>query len=365
MNKIKDKLLVVTVCLFVLSLSLYAMLKRSDEYSYSERRYLNQFPDLNISEILNGDYMENFENYIQDQFPFRDKFRTLKANCAYYVFNKLENNDIYIKDGYLSKMEYPYNDYMGSYMCDLINKIKDTYMSEDNRIYYSIVPDKNYYLSDNSLLLSMDYHSLEKTMNSKLDNMQYISLFDKLDINDYYYTDTHWKQENLEGIADYILESMGNKPIYDYTKMLGTDEFAGVYLGQSALDVSKESLYYLYNDNMKDYIVKSYSNGEKEISLYTEDKLSSKDAYEFYLNGSEALLTIENKNSTSDKELIVFRDSFSSSLAPLLCESYKKVTLVDLRYMNSSTISSYIEFNNQDVLFIYSTLVINSSTSLK
>lgn len=365
MNKIKNICIVLGVGLFVFSLSLYAFFKSPDEYSYSERRYLVQFPVITLDGILSGDFMEDFESYIQDQFPKRDALRTLKAHSAYHVFNKLENNNLYMKDGYLSKIEYPYHKEMGDYMCNLINKITTHSMTSDNSIYYSIVPDKNYYLTQDSSLLSMDYKELVSDMNKHLKDMTYIDLFDKLDIHDYYYTDTHWKQENLEDVADYVLKQMGNTPVYDYNVIKGTDQFSGVYLGQSALNMKPDRLHYLYNDLMKDYVVTSYSGEIKDIDLYNHDKLSSKDAYEFYLNGSEALLTIENKHATSDKELVVFRDSFGSSLIPLLCESYKKVTVVDLRYMNSSMIDEYITFDHQDVLFIYSSLVINSSTSLK
>ena len=54
--------------------------------------------------------MSNFENYTLDQFPLRDKFRTLKALVALNVFNQSANNDIYVVDGFASKIEYPLNE---------------------------------------------------------------------------------------------------------------------------------------------------------------------------------------------------------------------------------------------------------------
>ena len=61
---------------------------------------------------------------------------------------------------------------------------------------------------------------------------------------------------------------------------------------------------------------------------------------------------------------MIFRDSFGSSLAPLLIEGYEKITLVDIRYMHSNLLPNYIEFTDQDVLFLYSTMVLNSSSML-
>ena len=94
-------------------------------------------------------------------------------------------------------------------------------------------------------------------------------------------------------------------------------------------------------------------------------ELDGKDPYEMFLAGSDALLVIDNPNATTDKELIVFRDSFGSSLLPLMMESYAKVTVVDIRYISSSLLGNFIEFKDQDVLFLYSTLVLNSSTAFK
>ena len=80
-----------------------------------------------------------------------------------------------------------------------------------------------------------------------------------------------------------------------------------------------------------------------------------------YLSGPVSLITIENQSATSDKELIIFRDSFASSIAPLLTEAYSKITLVDIRYLRSDFLDKFIDFNHQDILFLYSSLVLNNS----
>ena len=72
-------------------------------------------------------------------------------------------------------------------------------------------------------------------------------------------------------------------------------------------------------------------------------------------------MEINNPSAKTERELVIFRDSFTSSLAPLLVESYKTITLVDLRYINSSILDKYINFENQDVLFIYNSLILNQN----
>ena len=93
------------------------------------------------------------------------------------------------------------------------------------------------------------------------------------------------------------------------------------------------------------------------------DKLTGNDLYEMYLSGNQPLLRIDNSNAATDKELIIFRDSFGSSIAPLLVKDYASVTLVDLRLTDYKVLENYITFKGQDVLFLYNTQVLNRSLS--
>ena len=60
----------------------------------------------------------------------------------------------------------------------------------------------------------------------------------------------------------------------------------------------------------------------------------------------------------------MFRDSFGSSLAPLLTSGYRRITLVDTRYLSPAFLGRFIDFDGADILFLYSTSVLNNSESL-
>ena len=100
---------------------------------------------------------------------------------------------------------------------------------------------------------------------------------------------------------------------------------------------------------------------KKHTKIYDYDKLKLLDKYDKYLSGASSIIDIVNPTSNSNKELIVFRDSYGSSLIPLLIDGYKKITVIDIRYVSSKILNNYIKFNNQDVLFMYSILTINNS----
>ena len=95
------------------------------------------------------------------------------------------------------------------------------------------------------------------------------------------------------------------------------------------------------------------------------EKARGKDAYEIFLSGTSALQVIENPMAEEERELLVFRDSFGSSLIPLLVNGYSKITVIDTRYVQSSMLGNLVDFHGQDVLFAYSTLIVNNSMSMR
>ena len=63
---------------------------------------------------------------------------------------------------------------------------------------------------------------------------------------------------------------------------------------------------------------------------------------------------------------LLFRDSYGSSLAPLFTEAYSKITIIDVRYIATPMLKSFVEFTEgSDALFIYGVDVLNNSSILK
>ena len=202
-------------------------------------------------------------------------------------------------------------------------------------------------------------------MEENIENAEYINIFDCLELEDYYATDIHWKQENLQEVVDRISKQMGfyDRLSMSYEKREITS-FDGIYAGEVPLDLEKDKICVLTNSVIESCSVYNYEERNK-ADIYDKTKLDSNDKYDIYLSGSAPLLTITNPYAENDKELIVFRDSFASSLVPLFTEGYSKITLVDIRYVRSEDLEEYIKFDNQEVLFLYSTLILNSSAVLK
>lgn len=367
MKRIKDITLIVLSAVMIFGFSLYFLLMPSDDYSMSERRNLAEMPEVSWDSLLSGDFMTKFESFTLDRFPMRDTFRTVKALTSTYVLRQLDNNDMYIQNGYLAKLEYPLNEERFDKSLDKITEIYEKHIKgTEANVFVSVIPDKNYYLAPEGGYLTMDYDAVFSKVKESLDFGEYIDISDKLTLSDFYKTDQHWKQENLIKVAEELSGAMGLKLSYDFTINELETPFFGTYYGQAALPASPDTIKYLTSDVLSECKVTSYDTGmPKEAFVYDMKKAEGKDAYEMFLGGSDPLITIENPNADEERELIIFRDSFGSSLTPLLVSGYSKITMVDLRYMQSDYLGAFIKVDNQDVLFMYSTLVLNNTISMQ
>ncbi|MDD3400529.1 MAG: DHHW family protein [Eubacteriales bacterium] len=361
-EKIKNIIAVALLGGLLLLGAAWCILKPADALSVAERRTLKQFPTLKWNDLILGEWMEDFDSYTLDQFPIRQQLRTVKAWVSYNLLGQMDNNGIYLADGSVGKLEYPLKENSIIKAADKLNAIRDKYL-DGCKVYYAIIPDKNYYIAAQNGYPSMDYVRLEELFDGRITGMQKIALWDCLDIWDYYTTDTHWRQERLERVVNRLAQAMDFELGSGYEQETLTP-FYGVYYGQAALPLEPDAINYLHNSTIDEATVYNFETG-KSGGVYDIEKFEGMDGYDVFLSGACPLLTIENPNAKTDKELIIFRDSFGSSLAPLMIDGYKKITLVDIRYIVSDYVGQFIQFGNQDVLFLYSTLILNSSDTLR
>ena len=248
----------------------------------------------------------------------------------------------------------------------------EDYCGESQRVFLALIPSKNGYLNaENGHLNEAEFAILQSVYDKWGRN--FIDLSVCLDLEDYYRTDPHWRQERLGAVlrelgaalefdTDTVLD--GDRVLSEnWTEEVLTTEYIGVY-GDEVDGVPAEEMTVLRHPAMDGYIVRNGETGE-EMPLYDTAKLSDRDPYELFVGGPLSLVTIENPNAGNDRHLVVVRDSFGSALLPMLAQSYAKVTAVDIRYMMPAMVGNFVDFTDADVLFLYSSTVLNNSITLK
>ena len=156
------------------------------EVSRSERRRLAQLPP------LSSGFSDKLEEYMLDQFPLREQFRTLKSLLSLGVYRQKDNHGVYLADGFVSKLEYPLNEASLQHAQERFQFVYDKYLADtDVKPYLAVIPDKNYYLAKQNGYPALDYDAFFSSMRDNLSWAQYIDLAGSLCIEDYYRTDLH------------------------------------------------------------------------------------------------------------------------------------------------------------------------------
>lgn len=364
-TKMKNIIVAALGGIWIFGLLIWGIVQKDGDVSTSERRRLAQMPELSKESFISGNFMTDFEKYSADQFPLRDGFRRVKSIAEFYIFAQKDSNKIFVQDGYASKLEYPLNEESVELAGQRFENIYNRYLDgKAANIYFSLIYDKNYYMPESAGYPTLDYEKMQSELNEKLPYAEYIDISETLELSDFYKTDTHWRQEKILDTARALAAGMGVDLEWEYEEKAIDKPFYGVYHGQSALPLKAEEIKYLWNDGFDSVTVYNYE-AEDYSPIYDLERADGLDPYEVFLSGPRSLMVLENPNATTDKELIIFRDSYGSSIAPLLIEGYKKITLVDIRYLASQLVGNFVDFEGKDVLFLYSTLVLNNATTLK
>lgn len=119
--------------------------------------------------------------------------------------NEEQSNNFYVADGAIYEKTGTVNENAILANTEKINKTYQQYLQNMN-VYFTIIPDKTYYLEDK---LDTDFKDVVENVESNLNrNIQYFDISSVLELEDYYKTDMHWKQENLDNVIDVIEKEM-------------------------------------------------------------------------------------------------------------------------------------------------------------
>ena len=332
------------------------------EESELENRALEQRPRFNLTTILSGNFMEQWEEYLSDQFAGRDTWRSLKVSLD-RLGGARKENDIYIgKDGQLMEdIEVPDDGRLEANLT-AIRDFAETY--EDIPVTMMLVPDAACILNDSlpafarvedqRQMFSMAERKLGDTVNwvdtvSILNNHKSEKL--------YYKTDHHWTTQGAFYVFQDAAETLGIEGDVsdDFVSYTVTDSFNGVLAASSGvgLDEMEQIDIYAPTGGDDDVVVNYVDEGRKTTSLYDSSKLETRDKYGVFLGGNTSVVDIRTV-STSQKRLLVVKDSFADCFIPFLAPYYREIVVVDPRYYSGTMQDIMDSYRITDALILYS-----------
>ena len=351
---------VIFLCVILLAFLIGDLLQKDVFFSESENRILTSKPRLSKKGLLSGDYMEQYEGYVNDQFVSRNTWIMLKTRMD-LLLQKKDINGVYLaRDNYLIEQHIgeTFTQEVIDKKLELLNKLVELYPQTK----VMLVPTADNILTE-KLPASAPYFDQRVLLQQVKDSIgeeHVIDMFQVLEPHAqeeiYYRTDHHWTSLGAVYGYEAFTKAYGLSARW-YLKedmQTVTNEFLGTLQSKLNLPMEPEEIK-IHPRTLDTKVQITYDFGKKSDSFYSENFLQGKNKYGYFLDDNHAVVEIE-RNSFSEKILFVIKDSYANTMIPLLAHHYRKVYVMDLRYFNGNLpefMQSCDEYGNMDVLVLY------------
>lgn len=395
------KNLAVSLTFFVILAAgtLASILKPHEEYSASENRVLAEHPQLSAEEVFHGSYQEDYETWLNDQFPLRDCFVSL-SSYSQRLLGKKDINGVYLgHDGYLiEKLDETTFDSLQledniRFLSQFLNHATDTYGKE--RVCCMMVPSKAVVLTDRLpvFVASADFPSLssgnpnsaqEDSISAQMKNALtepdiLLDMTDRLVVHQseyiYYRTDHHWTTLG----AYYAYAAWAKKtshtprPLSAYQKEDIYEDFYGTTYNKVRIRTTPDTVTLFHTpEEGRIRIRRNDSSGTRKYdSLYvpteaTDSPVSGGSSrYDVFLGGNTGKVIIDT-GTDNGRTLLVIKDSFANCFVPFLTGDYRQIILIDYRYTKKPITDIIGEHDGiTDILVLFNTDKFCRDTGLK
>ena len=338
------------------------LLVPSKETSEQENRVLEQRPKLTAASVMNGDFMEQWESYMSDQFVGRNMWRSVKVALSRLGGSRMENGVYIGKDGQLLEEIAVPEDEQLSENAGAIKSFAETYT--EIPVTVMLVPDAACILSDSLPAFAQVedqrqlFSMVERQLGDTVTWVDTYSILNKYKSEKIYYkTDHHWTTQGAFYAFQGAAASLGIEGDVsgNYVSYTVTDSFNGVLASKSGVNLDEEEQIEIYvpASGDDDVVVNYVDEAKKRTSLYDSSKLETRDKYAVFLGGNSSVVDIKTV-STSTKRLLVVKDSFADCFIPFLTPYYREIVVVDPRYYSGTMEEIMNTYRITDALVLYS-----------
>lgn len=349
--------------IFIYGMALWFLFAPKTDYSSSEKRYLQEFPETSVENIASGEFGSEFESYFADHFPSRNFWVGFNAYYNLEIGNNGASGVYKCDNGYLINKPVS-TDNKVEKNTNAIVKFKD---NVDVPITVMFAPSTGYIADDVLPTVHDEYNddtyfeSASKTFeNNGIAFVDLRETFKEAYNNGsqlYYKTDHHWTTEGAYTAYAQLCKNLATEPVAkESLNVEKYDDFYGTTYSTSGFWLTDPDTVEVWNnpentDNIKVTITEGTEVNEYD-SMYFYDHIDEDDKYPVFIDGNHALTEIKNSEAEGGT-IIVIKDSFSHCLAPFLAENYSKVILVDMRYYKQSVSNIVAQEKPEQILVMY------------
>lgn len=400
MEKARNILIIVTaavICLLALLNIVLTSLSSSqnpEKNSYLEGRSYQQAPKITWERLSGGVFQSEFEQYIADSVPFRNTVLLANAGAqrttiglanapfGYPAYPTFFDSSYILCPSWHSIVESP--DSQRTLTAEKLqtsaNALTDFMRANRNVNWRIALVDR----SRNSLASPAhdliaepaDYDFIRRELLDQLpDECVCVDL--SIANTDQYYekyfkTDHHWQIDGAFDAYRAIMESLGQRPIDDYSfftaydgPFYGSEARGGLITSES--DFVRDIRYAKSTLKVKINGEKTQAdllggNGDENNSYVKADEFEN--VYARYFHGDPGVIAITNESAPNDSSLAIIGDSFTNNIERLFAESYRHVYVIDPRHCTSDLQSYMDKHQIDDGVFIMGSNTVTSTELL-
>lgn len=370
----------IIIAVFAIMLAVFAVIlicPADEKSAEEENRTLASMPTFSKETLFSGEFAEGFENFIDDNLGFRSFFTSLNEKLSSSKgistpAGRLVYTDTDIGTGTTQKASllivnktifelFVKNTAHEEEYIEAINHYAQKLDSGIN-LYTALIPtqlefqEPIYANMQDSQKDSIDYIYSQLDERVKTVDM-YSALSEHSGEYIYFRSDHHWTPLGAYYGYCAFSNASGEAPVdkNDF-EMNKIPNFLGyLYKQASAPEIAAEpdtiEWYNTDKDNEAEISMRSFKNG-KLITYSSPLFDTTKANYNFFLSGDQPFVAIKNKNSRTDKTIVIIRDSFANAFAPWIINNYETVVLIDPRTYTSDLDDVLDEYKPDDVLIM-------------
>lgn len=351
----RNRIITLIFCIMLAAGMIISAILPDKYYSETEKRTLKQFPDISASEIFDGNFGDDIEEYLADQFPGRNGWVTIKT-LADRASGKTESNGVYFSaDGYLIEAHETLPAKQAKKNIAALKALSDSLAAQRITMKVMLVPTASEILSDKlpAFAPNADQHSvIEYAKRQGLDVVDVTeALSEHKDEYIYYKTDHHWTSLGAYYAYAEWVRSKGETPapLSEWTKRELCNDFRGTTFSKvnypfalyDAIDAYFKQKSHTVDYNSGDYVTDS---------IYEEKFLDGSDKYAVFFNSNQSTTKI---SGNGEGKLLIIKDSYANTFGQFVVDDYVETHLIDMRFFKGNVSSCIAENGISEVLVLY------------
>lgn len=367
-RRFQGALLSLLLAAVILFLNLANLFTANRDYSTQENRKLAQAPDFSLAALWDGSWFAGWEDYLADQFAWRDGWITMQLRFSQFLGNE-ESNGVYLcEDDYLMEGAVTPDAEHVRRNVDAVNAFATAH--KDIKMYMAVIPNAVSVLSDKLPKNApvRDQQQDLQALAKELKGVSFLNVTENLlshkEEQLYYRTDHHWTSLGAKYAFESMAPAMGiNWPIQKYQSHVLSTTFEGTLASKSGCHETRDKIEIFIPDSPVEYYVTYEDTMETVCSLYKRDCLKDKDQYTVFFGGNHPRVDICT-TADSGRNLLLFKDSYANCFVQYLIPYFDNIIMIDPRYYYDNVENLVSRERITDVLFLYNANTYFEDTSL-